>query len=237
MRSMALVLVLACLFTASAAARGIEAETLVEEIGFRRTAVFALGSFWKAEAAFGCLEGVVRTTAGYSGGSKLNPDYHSIGDHAEAVEVEYNPHVIAYEKLLKVFWANHDPAQVYGQGPDVGDQYRSIIFTQADNEHTLAESSKVKEQKKMKNVAIQTALQPLTVFYPAEAEHQKFELRRRPQLLRVLGSMAEEDYAHCRRATKLNGYAAGTCSKHMQKRVEAKLEPFLKTKPLRFSFN
>lgn len=80
-------LIAAWLLCATASARGISVDKAVAELKPRTKAVFALGSFWKSEAVFGCLQGVVRTTAGYSGGSKLNPDYHSIGDHAEAVEV------------------------------------------------------------------------------------------------------------------------------------------------------
>ncbi|CAJ2635743.1 unnamed protein product [Trifolium pratense] len=89
-----------------------------------QTAVFALGSFWRSEAVFGCLPGVVRTTVGYSGGSKPNPEYRSFGDHAESVQVEYDPRLIGFRELLDIFWSSHDPRQVYGQGPDVGNQYR-----------------------------------------------------------------------------------------------------------------
>ncbi|KAF2573581.1 hypothetical protein F2Q70_00001040 [Brassica cretica] len=89
-----------------------------------KSAVFALGSFWRSEAAFGCINGVVRTTAGYSGGTKVNPEYRKLGDHAESVQVEYDPRVVGYRQLLDVFWSSHDSRQVFGQGPDVGNQYR-----------------------------------------------------------------------------------------------------------------
>ncbi|KDO71153.1 hypothetical protein CISIN_1g025993mg [Citrus sinensis] len=89
-----------------------------------KAAVFALGSFWRSEAVFGCLNGVVRTTVGYAGGSKTNPEFRNLGDHAESVQVEYDPRVINFRQLLEVFWTSHDCRQVFGQGPDVGNQYR-----------------------------------------------------------------------------------------------------------------
>ncbi|XP_052195070.1 peptide methionine sulfoxide reductase A5 isoform X2 [Diospyros lotus] len=137
-----------------------------------KTAVFALGSFWRSEAVFGCLDGVVRTTAGYAGGSKANPEYRSPGDHAESVQIEYDPRLISYRQLLQVFWSSHDSRQVFGQGPDVGDQYRSIIFTNGTEESRLAAISKEREQTKSKSGIVTTQIQQLRIFYPAEPEHQ-----------------------------------------------------------------
>ncbi|CAI0461686.1 unnamed protein product [Linum tenue] len=95
-----------------------------------KSAVFALGSFWRSEAVFGCLDGVVRTTVGYSGGSKPNPEYRSLADHGfwnwASLQVEYDPRLINYRQLLDVFWSSHDSRQVFGQGPDVGNQYRRV---------------------------------------------------------------------------------------------------------------
>ncbi|KAG6767839.1 hypothetical protein POTOM_026727 [Populus tomentosa] len=137
-----------------------------------KTAVFALGCFWRSEAVFGCLNGVVRTTVGYCGGSKLNPVYRSLGDHAESVQVEYDPKVISYSQLLEVFWASHDSRQVFGQGPDVGNQYRSVIFTNGTEERRLAGVSKEREQLKLRSSVVVTQIQQLGTFYPAEPEHQ-----------------------------------------------------------------
>ncbi|KAF9678211.1 hypothetical protein SADUNF_Sadunf07G0011400 [Salix dunnii] len=137
-----------------------------------KVAVFALGCFWRSEAVFGCLNGVVRTTVGYCGGSKLNPVYRSLGDHAESVQVEYDPKVISYTQLLEVFWASHDSRQVFGQGPDVGNQYRSVIFTNGTEEHRLAGVSKEREQLKLRSSVVVTQIQQLGTFYPAEPEHQ-----------------------------------------------------------------
>lgn len=195
-------------------------------------AAFALGSFWRGEAVFGCLPGVVRTRAGYAGGSKLNPDYHSLGDHAEAVEVEYDSSVIPFERLLDVFWENHDPTQIFGQGPDVGPQYRSVIFVQNDNDAVVALTSKTTEQSKRgPESEVVTEIQPFGLFYPAEAEHQKFELRRKPQLLELLGEMTDEELTSSVLATKLNGYAADLCPANMKKLLDTKIRPFMQPRP------
>lgn len=193
-----------------------------------KTAVFALGSFWRGEAAFGCLTGVVRTTAGYSGGTKVNPEYRLLGDHAEAVQVEYDPKIIRYEQLLDVFWSNHDPTQVFGQGPDVGEQYRSIIFTNGSDEAKLAAVSKEREQTKLMDNLVTTQILQFETFYPAEPEHQKFELRRNPALLQLLGVLPEEGFARSSIATKLNSYAARLCPSSTQKVFDAKVQDILK---------
>lgn len=195
-----------------------------------KTAVFALGSFWRGEAAFGCLPGVVRTTAGYSGGTKVNPEYRLLGDHAEAVQVEYDPKIIRYEQLLDVFWSNHDATQVFGQGPDVGEQYRSIIFTNGSDEAKLAAVSKEREQTKLMDNLVTTQIQQFETFYPAEPEHQKFELRRNPALLQLLGLLPEEEFARSSIATKLNSYAARMCPPSTQKAFDAKVQDILKSR-------
>ncbi|KAL8476456.1 hypothetical protein ACS0TY_028937 [Phlomoides rotata] len=193
-----------------------------------RTAVFALGSFWRSEAAFGCWDGVVRTTAGYAGGSKPNPEYRSLGDHAECVQVEYNPKIISFRQLLDVLWSSHDSRQVFGQGPDVGDQYRSIIFTNGTEESRFAALSKEREQTRSKNGVITTQIQQLGTFYPSEPEHQKFELKRNPFLLQLIGNLPEEELERSSLATKLNGYAAELCPPSMQRQIDAKINDILR---------
>ncbi|KAH7300606.1 hypothetical protein KP509_24G071000 [Ceratopteris richardii] len=194
-----------------------------------RTAVFALGSFWHSEAVFGCLDGVLRTTAGYAGGSKLNPEYRNIGDQAEAVEVEFNPEIIRYEQLLDVFWTSHDPTQVFGQGPDVGSQYRSAIYFQGQEQENLALLSKTREEAKLSEGQLTTEIKPIGIFFPAESEHQKFELRRNSELMQLLGSAGiGEDLSSSRLGTRLNAYAAGMCSISRKKEFDHLLENFLK---------
>jgi len=193
-----------------------------------KTVVFALGSFWRSEAVFGCFNGVVRTTVGYAGGSKLNPEYRSLGDHAESVQVEYDPRLINFRKLLEVFWSSHDSRQVFGQGPDVGTQYRSIIFTNGTEESRLAAISKEREQTKSKISIVTTQIQQLGTFYPAEPEHQKFELKRNPFLLQLIGNLPEEELERSSLAAKLNGYAADLCPPTIQKQIDAKINDIMR---------
>ncbi|GJN29719.1 hypothetical protein PR202_gb17970 [Eleusine coracana subsp. coracana] len=196
--------------------------------GAPATAVFALGSFWRSEAAFGCLPGVIRTSVGYAGGSKANPEYRNLADHAECVKVEYDPRLIHYKQLLEVFWKSHDPRDVFGQGPDVGNQYRSIIFTNGTIEARLAALTKEKEQAKDRSSVITTQIQPLGVFYPAEPEHQKFELKRKPFLLQLMGNLPEEELIASTLAAKLNAYAAELCPANTQKRISSKIDEIAK---------
>ncbi|KAH7669064.1 Peptide-methionine (S)-S-oxide reductase protein [Dioscorea alata] len=193
-----------------------------------RVAVFALGSFWRSEAAFGCLPGVVRTFVGYAGGSKTNPEYRNVGDHAECVQIEYDPRVIQFKQLLDVFWSSHDSRQVFGQGPDVGNQYRSIIFTNGTQEARLAAASKEREQTKSRSSIVTTQIQQVGAFYPAESEHQKFELKRHQFLLQLIGNMPDEELARSTLAAKLNAYAAELCPSNIQRKIDSKIEEILK---------
>uniref|UniRef100_A0A164W143 peptide-methionine (S)-S-oxide reductase n=1 Tax=Daucus carota subsp. sativus TaxID=79200 RepID=A0A164W143_DAUCS len=222
-----------------------------------KTAVFGLGSFWRSESVFGCLDGVVRTAVGYAGGSKTNPEYRSLGDHAECVkfqhlelaqpkallshfindklipftnclQIEYDPRVINFRQLLEVFWSNHDSRQVFGQGPDVGNQYRSIIFTNGTEESRLATLSKEREQNRLKSSIVTTQIQPLGPFYPAESDHQKFELKRNHFLLQLIGNLPEEELQSSSLAAKLNSYAAELCPWRTQKRLDAKINDIVR---------
>ncbi|XP_047317484.1 peptide methionine sulfoxide reductase A5 [Impatiens glandulifera] len=188
-----------------------------------KTAFFALGSFWRSEAIFGCLDGVVRTSVGYAGGSKINPEYRNLRDHAETVQVEYDPRLISFRQLLDVFWSSHDSRQVFGQGPDVGNQYRSIIFTNGTEEFRLAAISKEREQTKSKQNIVTTQIQQIGTFYPAESEHQKFELRRHPFLFQLLGNLQEEELLMSTLAAKLSSYAAGLCPARIQRKFDSKI--------------
>lgn len=193
-----------------------------------KTAVFSLGSFWRSESVFGCLDGVVRTTVGYAGGSKSNPEYRSLGDHAESVHIEYDPRLVNFRQLLEVFWSSHDSRQVFGQGPDVGNQYRSIIFVNGTEESRLAAVSKEREQTKSRSSIVTTQLQELGTFYPAEPEHQKFELKRNPFLLQLIGNMVEEELEKSSLAAKLNGYAAELCPPRIQSRIDGKVNEIIR---------
>ncbi len=141
-------------------------------------ATFAAGCFWGVQAAFDATKGVLKTYAGYTGGHVKDPTYeqvcsHATG-HAEAVEVEFDPTVITYKQLLELFWSIHDPRQVNRQGPDIGDNYRSAIFTHTPEQKAAAEASKAEQNAKGKG-PIATEIVAATEFYPAEAYHQHYK--------------------------------------------------------------
>jgi peptide-methionine (S)-S-oxide reductase len=145
-----------------------------------KLAAFAAGCFWGVEDAFRHVPGVVATAVGYAGGHTPNPDYeavctHTTG-HAETVLVEYDPTHVPYEQLLRVFWEIHDPTQVGGQGPDMGSNYRSIVFTFDEDQAAAARASKQAQQKQLDN-PITTEIRPMSAFYKAEGYHQQYAER------------------------------------------------------------
>ena len=140
-------------------------------------ATFAAGCFWGVEAAFQNIKGVKTTTVGYTGGTLKNPTYKQVcfgnTGHAEAVEIEFNPKIISYQKLLDTFWENHDPTTFHKQGPDIGSQYRSAIFYHNEEQKKDALASLRIWQKKFRNKIV-TEIVKATKFYPAEEYHQKY---------------------------------------------------------------
>jgi peptide-methionine (S)-S-oxide reductase len=146
-----------------------------------KKATFAAGCFWGVEAAFRETPGVLSTTVGYIGGFTENPTYeqvcsHTTG-HAEAVEVEFDPDQISYDKLLDVFFGSHDPTQLNRQGPDIGDQYRSAIFTHDDEQASAAAAAKEAHAKDFARPIV-TEITPAGRFYPAEDYHQRYLEKR-----------------------------------------------------------
>lgn len=142
-------------------------------------ATFAAGCFWGIESAFCQVEGVISTTVGYSGGHTKNPTYEEVctdkTGHAESVLIEFNPELITYEKLLELFWSIHDPTTLNRQGPDIGSQYRSIVFYHSEEQKNMAIYIKDKlEKSKRFSRKIVTEIIPSTVFYKAEEYHQKY---------------------------------------------------------------
>ncbi|RVW51500.1 Peptide methionine sulfoxide reductase A5 [Vitis vinifera] len=143
-------------------------------------------------------------------------------------EIEYNPRLITFRQLLEVFWSSHDSRQVFGQGPDVGNQYRSIIFTNGTEELRLAAVSKEREQTVSKSSIVTTQIQQLGKFCPAEPEHQKFELKRNPFLIQLMGNLPEEELEKSTLAAKLNGFAAELCPPKVQQQINARIEEIIR---------
>ena len=146
------------------------------------TAIFAGGCFWCMEPPYDKLNGVIRTTSGYSGGEKPNPTYKEVSSgrsgHIEVVEIVYDPAVVSYEKLLHVFWRNIDPVRANAQFCDVGPQYRSAIFYGNESERERAEASKAElEASGRLHLPIATEILEAAPFYPAESYHQDYYLK------------------------------------------------------------
>lgn len=142
-------------------------------------AYFAAGCFWHEEALFESVKGVKEAISGYAGGTTPNPTYDMVETgttgHAESVEVFYDPKVISYQTLLKVYFAGQDPTQVNGQGPDLGTQYRSIAFYTNDNERNQIEAYIRQLNASGKYSApIAAQVKPLAHFWPAESYHQDY---------------------------------------------------------------
>jgi peptide-methionine (S)-S-oxide reductase len=142
-------------------------------------ATFAAGCFWGVEATFRQLPGVISTRVGYTGGQTANPTYKDVctdrTGHAEAVEIEYDPTKLSYDKLLDVFWENHDPTQLNRQGPDWGTQYRSAIFFHTPEQEAEAKASKERLEKSRRfSKPIVTQIVPAGQFFEAEDYHQQY---------------------------------------------------------------
>jgi len=144
-----------------------------------KKATFAAGCFWGVEAAFRHVDGVVSAAVGYSGGQAENPTYRQVctgrTGHAESVEVEFDPAKISFPELLDVFWSSHDPTTLNRQGPDIGTQYRSVIFFHdAEQERQARESMREVDESGTFRHRIVTQIVPAAPFYPAEDYHQRY---------------------------------------------------------------
>lgn len=151
--------------------------------GSMEKATFGAGCFWGVEAAFRQVKGVTSTAVGYMGGTLKNPSYEDVctdkTGHAEVVQVEFDPSQVSYEELLRVFWENHDPTTLNRQGPDVGMQYRSVIFYHTPEQKTAAEASKAALGGSGRfRRPIVTEIVPATDFWRAEEYHQQYLEKR-----------------------------------------------------------
>ncbi|MFN2615859.1 MAG: peptide-methionine (S)-S-oxide reductase MsrA [Thermoleophilaceae bacterium] len=145
------------------------------------TATFGAGCFWQVEVEFRNLPGVVDAAAGYMGGALEDPSYEDVCSdrtgHAEVVQVEFDPDEVSYDALLERFWEMHDPTQVNRQGPDVGSQYRSVVFFHSAEQQRAAEESKERAQARFSR-PIATEIVPAQTFWQAEDYHQQYLVKR-----------------------------------------------------------
>ncbi len=146
-------------------------------------ASFGAGCFWGVEVVFRKIDGVTNATVGYAGGTTENPTYEDIctdrTGHAEVVQVVFDPARVAYGKILEEFWKNHDPTTLNRQGPDVGSQYRSVIFFHSAEQEAAARASMEElERSGRYSKPIVTEISPAPTFYPAEDYHQRYLEKR-----------------------------------------------------------
>ena len=144
-------------------------------------ATFAAGCFWGVEELFSHVKGVESTQVGYTGGEFDNPTYNEVCSgktgHAEAIRIEYDPSLVSYEELLMIFWNNHNPTTINQQGPDIGEQYRSVVFFHNQEQEDIANKLKEKLQDtalKKFDKKIVTQIVPAKKFFRAEEYHQQY---------------------------------------------------------------
>jgi peptide methionine sulfoxide reductase msrA/msrB len=169
------------------------------------TAALALGCFWGPDASFGALEGVIRTRVGYAGGTTESPSYQMIGDHTETIEIDYDPAVISYRKLIEIFFDRHDP-----HSPAYSTQYASLILYQNEKQHKTALA--VKNELEVENGReIQIVIKKLDHFYLAEDYHQKYRLQQQRNFKNYyLDQMSMKQFINSPAVTKANGYISGS---------------------------
>lgn len=148
-----------------------------------KLATFGAGCFWGVETRFREVPGVIDAAVGYAGGATEHPDYRSVctgsTGHAEVVQLRYDPAIVSYGKLLSVFWSLHNPTTVNRQGPDVGTQYRSVIFYHEEDQRIRAEQSKAElDQSGHWPAPVVTSIEAAPEFYRAEDYHQQYLARR-----------------------------------------------------------
>ena len=146
-------------------------------------ATFGAGCFWGVEEEFRKVKGVKDTAVGYAGGGVANPTYKDVctdrTGHAEVVEVDFDPAEVSYDALLDVFWNGHDPTQLNRQGPDVGTQYRSVVFFHSPEQEAAARASRARlEESGRFRRPIATVIEPAPTFWRAEDYHQRYLEKR-----------------------------------------------------------
>ena len=170
-----------------------------------RTACFALGCYWEPEGMYGGTAGVVGTRVGFAGGDYPNPTYHKLVDHRETVEVRYDPSVVAYEDLVRVFWHAHNPGWA-----GVLLRFAAALFYTGEDERRIA-NELAEERAREDDKVIRTPVMPLSVFHPADASHQKHYLRGERELVSEFREIYPQPWAFTRSTAtaRVNAVLAG----------------------------
>lgn len=169
-----------------------------------RTATVGLGCFWGPEAAFGALDGVVRTAVGYAGGTKPDPSYRTLGDHTEVVRLEYDPTTLGYREILETVFAEHSP-----EGQTRNRQYHNVVLVESDRQAETLDA--FLDAQGLDAASIETRLERLDEFSLAEPYHQKYNLKSNPRMTTAFDEAGYED-TEIRRspaAAKLNAHVSG----------------------------
>lgn len=168
------------------------------------TATFGLGCFWGPDTVFGACDGVVRTRVGYAGGSKADPTYHALGDHTEVVQVEFDPSEISYRELVEIAFHEHDPRKRARKR-----QYQGLILTASESQHETVLD--YLDDSEFPRGQIETRIEGLGTFYPAEDYHQKFNLRSHAAMLGEFEEAGydDTDIRESPAAAKLNAHVTG----------------------------
>lgn len=165
-----------------------------------KTATFAMGCFWGPDVIFGGVEGVFKTRVGYAGGEKENPTYHNLGGHTETIQIDYDPEKISYEKLLNIFFKNHNPYQ-----KPYGSQYKSIVFYH-DEQQRKSYENYIKNNEKKESLF--TEIRKYRNFYYAEFYHQKYRLQGYSNLMKEIQEFYPDDidFINSTLAARLNHF-------------------------------
>ncbi|MFS0724579.1 peptide-methionine (S)-S-oxide reductase MsrA [Paenibacillus sp. 1P07SE] len=175
-----------------------------------QTATFGMGCFWSPDAYFGHLPGVVRTRAGYGGGTTPAPTYREMGDHTETVQLEYDPGQISYEDLLTEFWSRHNPDNLHDYK---GNQYRSLILYHHEEQREAIEE-RIRQMAAQGRYVSATAVEPCRAWHLAEERHQKYYLKRYPDAVAKVRELFPNvaELVDGTLTARLNGLAKGYTS-------------------------
>ena len=177
--------------------RAVDSETT-------ETATFGIGCFWGPDAQFGAIDGVIRTRVGYAGGTKHDPTYHSLGDHTEVLQVEFDPNTVTYRDILQLVFESHNPHHQTGKT-----QYQNVVLAA-----TASQRAAIDEFLTTRGLTadgVETRIERLSRLYPAEEYHQKYKLQSASSLMDVFeaAGYSDEEFRESPIAAKLNAYVAG----------------------------